>query len=55
MVDNKHKKKFMAEPVEKHDAAAWANIDGTKPVSNVTVPSEDEVINAREWVDTNEK
>lgn len=55
MAENKYKQKFMAMPIEKHDTAAWASVDGTKPVSNVTVPSEEEVINAREWVDTNEK
>lgn len=45
----------MAMPVEKHDTAAWANIEETKPVSNVTIPNEIQVRNAKEHVDTNEK
>lgn len=42
-------------PIEKHDTASWANIEEMKPVSNVYVPNEMEVINAKEWVDSNEK
>lgn len=42
-------------PIERHETAAWANIQETKPVSRVTVPSEREVRNAKEWVDTNQK
>jgi hypothetical protein len=55
MAENKFKQRFMAMPIEKHDTAAWANIESMKPVSNVTIPSEVEVRNAKEWVDTNEK
>jgi len=43
------------EPIEKHETAPWANIEKTKPVSNVAIPNETEVINAKEWVDENEK
>ena len=42
-------------PYEKHNTAAWANVQKTKPVSRVTVPSEVEVMNAKEWVDSNQK
>lgn len=42
-------------PIEKHETAAWANIEETKPISNVTTPSETETMNAKEWVDSNEK
>lgn len=42
-------------PIEKHETAAWANIEGIKPVSNVTMPSENETRNAKDWVDSNEK
>jgi hypothetical protein len=42
-------------PIEKHETAAWANIEETKPVSNVTIPSESETRNAKDWVDSNEK
>ena len=43
------------EPVEKHDTAAWANIEDLKPVTRVHQPSEDEVINAKDYVDENQK
>jgi hypothetical protein len=49
------KEKHMGVPIEKHDTAAWANIEKTKPVSNVTIPSEEQVDNARDHVDVNEK
>jgi hypothetical protein len=55
MAKNKLKEHFIAKPIERHDTAAWANISKTKPVSNVTIPSEIEVRNAKEWVDTNQK
>lgn len=42
-------------PIEKHETAAWANIEETKPVSNVPIPSENETRNAKDWVDANEK
>jgi len=55
MADNKFKEKYMATPIEKHDTAAWANIETTKQVSKVTMPSEEQVDNAKEHVDANEK
>ncbi len=55
MATKKDKEKFAVPPVEKHDTAAWANIQETKPVSRVTVPSELQVKNAKEYVDSNEK
>lgn len=55
MAKNKFKQHFMAMPIEEHKTAAWANIESLKPVSNVSVPSETEVRNAKEYVDTNEK
>ncbi|WP_040214348.1 CDIF630_02480 family spore surface protein [Clostridium polynesiense] len=42
-------------PIERHDTAAWADIHHIKEVSRVTMPGEMEVINAKEWVDSNEK
>jgi hypothetical protein len=42
-------------PIEKHETASWANIEKIKPVSNVTIPSEVETINAKDWVDVNQK
>lgn len=42
-------------PIEKHDTAAWANITETRPVSNISIPNEYETMNAKEWVDSNQK
>lgn len=55
MKENKTKEKNMAKPIESHETAAWANIESTYPVSNVARPSESQVINAKEYVDENEK
>lgn len=55
MAKNKIKERFMGIPVENHNTAAWANIENTKPVSNVALPSENEVSNAKDWVDANQK
>ncbi|MDF2947325.1 MAG: hypothetical protein K0S51_2004 [Bacillales bacterium] len=55
MAKNNKKDHFMAVPIEKHDTASWANIDDMKPVSNVHIPSEFEVMNAKEYADQNEK
>lgn len=43
------------KPTEQHTTAAWANIEKTKEVSNVPIPSELEVENAKEWVESDEK
>ena len=43
------------DPIEKHDTAAWADIEDLKPISRVTVPSKEQVENAKDWVDTNQK
>jgi len=43
------------EPIEKHDTAAWANIESLKPVTRVHLPSESEVKNAKDYVDSNQK
>ncbi len=42
-------------PIEQHTTAAWANIEKIKEISHVTIPSEVEVGNAKEWVDSNQK
>jgi len=55
MADNRFKEKHMAKPIEKHDTAAWANIESTKQVSKVSMPSDMQVDNAKEYVDSNEK
>lgn len=45
----------LSVPVEKHDTAAWANVEKKKAHSQVTMPSEFQLINAKEYVDENEK
>jgi len=52
---NKSKEKSMKTPIENHRTAAWANINETKPVSKVPIPSLNGVENAKEYVDANEK
>jgi len=56
MAKNKRKERFMAAPVERHDTAAWRNhIEKVEPHSQVGIPSETSVRNAKEYVDSNEK
>jgi len=55
MSDPKDKERPRPRPIEQHTTAAWANINKTKEISNVTIPSEFEVGNAKEWVDSNQK
>lgn len=55
MSETRNKEKFTKIPIENHVTAAWANIEDTKPISNVSLPNEIEVRNAKEWVDTNQK
>ncbi|NLJ74173.1 MAG: DUF3787 domain-containing protein [Firmicutes bacterium] len=49
------KRKDFSLPVEEHSTAAWANIEKTKPISKVPIPSELDVELAREWVEENQK
>lgn len=56
MKKSKDKKDNSCEtPVEKHDTAAWANIEEVKDISHVSIPNQSEVRNAKDWVDSNEK
>lgn len=55
MAKNKKKIRNPREPIEAHNTAAWANIEKYQPVSNVSIPSDFEVINAKEYVDENRK
>ena len=55
MAGKPHNKRLSINPIEKHDNAAWANIKQTKPVSNVTIPSEYDIEFAREHVEENQK
>ena len=55
MKDQNTKESLSFRPIEQHTTAAWANIEKIKEISNVAIPSEIEVRNAKEWVDTNQK
>ncbi len=41
--------------IENHKTASWANIETMKQQSNVPIPSVDEVLNAKEYVEVNQK
>jgi len=55
MDGNKNKQHYKKTPIEKHYTAAWADIESSVPVSEVTLPSEEQVINAKEHVETDQK
>ena len=55
MAENKYKEFHMRTPVENHATAAWANMDSLKDVSRVNIPDEMQVMNAKEYVDENQK
>lgn len=55
VTENRWKERSMQTPIEKHDTAPWANIEKTKPVSNVAIPNEEDVDYAKQWVDMNQK
>ncbi|MBS5784562.1 MAG: DUF3787 domain-containing protein [Clostridium sp.] len=42
-------------PVENHITAPLSEIDRSKHVSQVTIPSEERIEDAKEYVDSNEK
>jgi hypothetical protein len=41
--------------IESNQTAAWANSENVEPNSNVNIPNIDEVRNAKDWVDSNQK
>lgn len=55
MAKNKFKERHMGKSIEKHDTAAWADINELKPISRVPIPSDFQVKNAKEYVDSNQK
>lgn len=55
MAKNKFKERFLSMPIERHETAAWANIESLKPVSQVTIPSDFQVSEAKDWVEENQK
>ena len=52
---NSLKRKIKNNPIENHKTAAWANTDNTKAISNVLIPKENGINNAKAHVDKNEK
>jgi len=53
--NDKPKDSFMAQPIENHETAAWiANWEEMLPESQVLIPTEFEVLSAKEWVDSNQ-
>lgn len=55
MAENKYKEFHMRTPVENHSTAAWASTEKSKDVSAVNIPDEIQVMNAKEYVDENQK
>lgn len=55
MDKNNYKEKHMAHPIESHKTAAWANQSQFKSVSKVNIPDEEQVENARDYVNDNQK
>jgi hypothetical protein len=51
--ETKQERKNVA--IESHQTAAWANTEKVEPASNVSIPNSNEVRNAKDWVDSNEK
>lgn len=55
MANNKYKEKHMAQPIENHATAAWADKPQFKTVSKVNLPDEEQIENARDYVNENQK
>jgi len=52
---NNYKEKNMSIPIEKQNTAAYYDIKGLKPESKVPIPTLEGVIEAKKWVDENQK
>ena len=51
-LSGEHNKRLKAHrPVKNEGTAAWANIDSLQPESKVSIPSLDNVEEAKDWVD----
>lgn len=55
MGKNKANNQKRRRPIENHETAAWANCEFEQNHSQVSIPSELEVIHAKEYVDENKK
>lgn len=52
---NKNKRVSSSKPVDNEGTAAWANEKTKQKNSEVSIPSLENVINAKEWVDNGSK
>ncbi|MBS4534179.1 DUF3787 domain-containing protein [Clostridium sp. D2Q-14] len=50
-----NKENIHTEPIERNITAAWANIDKLKKISRVPIPNKDQVEDAKDYVDKNQK
>lgn len=48
-------KKQKPKPVEFHDTAAWADKEHSKQTSQVNIPGQSQIMNAKQYVDDNQK
>ncbi|RKD22151.1 protein of unknown function [Caminicella sporogenes DSM 14501] len=55
MNKNTSKKNSSNTTIKSNETAAWANIEKLENISNVPIPSEFQVENAKKWVDENQK
>lgn len=55
MMDYEYKNRHIRTPVENQCTAAWADANKRKIDSNVNLPDEFQIINAKEDVDENQK
>ncbi|WP_017417102.1 CDIF630_02480 family spore surface protein [Clostridium tunisiense] len=55
MAENKYKEKHMAMPIENFATAPLANRDHLQPRTRVNIPNNNEIRNAKDWVDANQK
>lgn len=55
MGDKTLKNHCFSTPTEQHETAAWAEIERIKKISKVTIPSDVQVRNAKDYVDGNQK
>ncbi|MGD9678539.1 MAG: DUF3787 domain-containing protein [Vulcanibacillus sp.] len=55
MTRNNYKGKNLKTPIENNETAAWASTEKNKQISNVHIPDEIQVLNAKDYVDSNKK
>ncbi|AYD40750.1 DUF3787 domain-containing protein [Clostridium fermenticellae] len=55
MKEDNIRNNFKKKPIEKHDTAPLGDVYKQEPDSKVSIPSELDVENAKDFVDSNEK